>query len=75
MTRGAWPLQMAVAPRSCLSRLEELQFGAFVKDGDIVIRNEEGSIVETCGAQELKIPGLLNLKMHWRAAAIAYFGV
>lgn len=56
------------------SRLEELQFGAFVKDGDIVIRNEEGSIVEICGAQELKIPGLHNLENALAACAIAYFG-
>lgn len=56
------------------SRLEELEFGAFVKDGKIVIRNENGDLVEFCGVDELKIPGSHNLENALAACAIAYFG-
>lgn len=56
------------------SRIEELEFGAFVKDGVIVIKNEDGDVVEFCKADELKIPGSHNLENALAAAAIAYFG-
>lgn len=56
------------------SRIEELDFGAYVKDGMIVIKNEEDRIVEICDAEELKIPGSHNLENALAAAAIAYFG-
>ena len=56
------------------SRLEELDFGAYVKDGKIVIKNEDGHIIEICGAEELKIPGSHNLENALAAAAISYFG-
>ena len=55
------------------SRLEELDLGAFVKDGKIVIKNEEGQMIQLCGADELKIPGTHNLENGLAAAAIAYF--
>lgn len=55
------------------SRLEELEFGAFVKDGRIVIRNEEGEIIDFCGTDQLKIPGSHNLENALAACAIAYF--
>lgn len=56
------------------SRLEELEFGAFVRDGNIVIRNEAGEEIVICGADELKIPGSHNLENALAAAAITYFG-
>lgn len=56
------------------SRLEELEFGAFVKDGRIVIRNEHHESIPFCRADELSIPGSHNLENALAAAAIAYFG-
>ena len=62
------------------SRIEELQFGAFVKDGNIVIRDDgrgqsEGPAeIIICAADELKIPGSHNLENALAATAIAYFG-
>ena len=55
------------------SRKEELEFGAFVRDGQIVIRTEEGETVSICGAEELRIPGSHNLENALAAAAISYF--
>lgn len=55
------------------SRKEELEFGAFVKDGVIVIRNEKGELISLCRAEELAIPGTHNLENALAAAAIAYF--
>ena len=55
------------------SRLEELEFGAFVKDGQIVIRGEDGETVPICGTDELLIPGAHNLENALAAAAISYF--
>ncbi|MDO4869254.1 MAG: UDP-N-acetylmuramoyl-L-alanine--D-glutamate ligase [Bacillota bacterium] len=56
------------------SRMTELDFGAFVKDGQIVIRDKDSEMIEICGADELKIPGSHNLENALAAAAIAYFG-
>lgn len=55
------------------SRKEELDLGAFVKDGYIVIKNEQGELVRFCRADELTIPGSHNLENALAAAAIAYF--
>ncbi len=55
------------------SRKAELGFGCFVLDGDIVIRNETGRIIEICDKDELRIPGTHNLENGLAAAAIAYF--
>lgn len=55
------------------SRKEQLDFGAFVKDGKIVIKNEKGDIIEICGTCELKIIGSHNLENALAAAAISYF--
>ncbi|MBQ9015296.1 MAG: UDP-N-acetylmuramoyl-L-alanine--D-glutamate ligase [Firmicutes bacterium] len=55
------------------SRKEELPFGAFVREGRIVIRTTE-SLVDICGADELRIPGSHNLENALAAAAISYFG-
>ena len=55
------------------SRLSELEFGAFVKDGKIVIKEKDGNIVEFCKPEELIIPGSHNLENALAATAIAYF--
>jgi UDP-N-acetylmuramoylalanine--D-glutamate ligase len=55
------------------SRKAELDFGCYVLDGDIVIRNEQGQIIEICGKDELKIPGAHNLENALAAAAIGFF--
>ena len=56
------------------SRKKELDFGAFVLDGQIVIRDQEGNLITICGADELKIPGAHNLENALAAAAICWFG-
>lgn len=55
------------------SRQEELEFGAFVKDDKIVVKNEDGKLIKFCGTDELKIPGTHNLENALGAAAMAYF--
>lgn len=55
------------------SRLTELEFGAFVKDGKLVIRNEAGELITLCGTDELQIPGGHNVENALAAAAISYF--
>lgn len=56
------------------SRLGELDFGAFIKEGYIIIRDQDGSEITICRAEELQIPGTHNLENALAAAAIAYFG-
>ena len=55
------------------SRREELNFGAFVKDGKLVLRNEAGELVTFCRADELHIIGGHNVENALAAAAICYF--
>ena len=55
------------------SRRKALDFGAFVQEGKIVIKNEAGELVELCGVEELKIIGDHNLENALAAAAICYF--
>lgn len=55
------------------SRLEQLDFGAFVKNDTIVIKNEKGQITEFCNVNELCIPGKHNLENALAATAISYF--
>ena len=55
------------------SRKEELPFGAFVKDGQIVMKTKNGDIIEICAADELLIIGSHNLENALAAAAICYF--
>ncbi|MBQ8562665.1 MAG: UDP-N-acetylmuramoyl-L-alanine--D-glutamate ligase [Firmicutes bacterium] len=55
------------------SRREELEFGAFVKDGQLVLRNEAGELVTFCAADELNIIGGHNVENALAAAAICYF--
>lgn len=54
------------------SRRNLLDFGAFVRDGKIVIA-DGGSETEICGVEELLIPGSHNLENALAAAAIAWF--
>ena len=60
------------ARRVPFSRVRELDQGAYVLDGDIVIRDQEG-IHRVCGASELRIPGPHNLENALAAAAMSYF--
>ena len=55
------------------SRKEELKLGAFVKDGNMVIRNEEGQLIEICPVKDLRILGDHNVENALAASAIAYF--
>lgn len=55
------------------SRLEKLDFGAFVDDGRIVIKDESGKIHYICGVNELNIPGSHNVENALAASAIAFF--
>lgn len=55
------------------SRKEELEFGAFVSAGEILIRDKDGRKISICKQDELLIPGTHNLENALAAAAIAYF--
>ena len=55
------------------SRKHALDFGAFVEDGVIVIKNEDRETISLCGVEELKIIGEHNLENALAAAAICYF--
>ena len=55
------------------SRLEQLDFGAFVKDGRIVIADEAGTIHDICAVSELQIPGSHNVENVLAAAAVSFF--
>lgn len=55
------------------SRKQRLDFGAFVQDGMIVIKNEAGALIPFCHVDELKIIGDHNLENALAAAAICYF--
>lgn len=56
------------------SRKEELEFGAYVRDGIIVIADENGETIEICSVDDLKIPGSHNLENALAASAVGYFG-
>ncbi len=56
------------------SRKEKLDFGAYVSEDKIVIKDENGSIIEFCRVDELQIPGAHNLENALAACAIGYFG-
>ena len=55
------------------SRKEQLELGAFVKDGYLTIRDEKGQEITLCKTGELVIPGSHNLENALAAAAVAYF--
>ena len=54
------------------SSVKELEKGAFVKDGQIVIK--DGELVQLCGVSDLKIPGKHNLENALAAALICWLG-
>ena len=55
------------------SRRKVLDFGAFIQNDKIMIKNEAGELVEFCGVEELKIIGDHNLENALAAVAICYF--
>lgn len=55
------------------SRKEELEFGAFLKDGMLVVKNEAGALAELCHRSELRIIGDHNVENALAAAAVCYF--
>lgn len=55
------------------SRKEELDFGVFVRDGYITVRDRDQRLISFCKAEELSIPGSHNLENALAATAIAYF--
>ena len=55
------------------SRLEEMKFGACVKNDRIVVIDSEEHDHDICGVDELRIPGTHNLENALAAAAITYF--
>ena len=72
------PLVMKLAPEIeatvvPFSRVEELPFGAFVKNGDIVIRDHDEKLITFCAADDLLIPGTHNLENALAATAVAWF--
>ena len=54
------------------SRVRELDFGAFVRDGVLIIKDDEKEI-PICKADELRIIGDHNIENALAAAAITYF--
>lgn len=55
------------------SRKEPLDFGAYVHDNMLVVKDGDGTIHTICGAEELGIPGAHNLENALAATAIAFF--
>lgn len=54
------------------SRKKELDFGCFVKDEWIIVKNNK--ITPICKIKDIKIPGLHNVENVLAATAIAFFG-
>lgn len=55
------------------SRVEEMMFGACVKNDRIIVIDGDGHSYDICGADELQIPGAHNLENALAAAAITFF--
>ena len=55
------------------SASRQLEKGAFVKDGKLVIVDEDGKLIELCGRDELKIIGKHNVENALAAAAMCYY--
>jgi UDP-N-acetylmuramoylalanine--D-glutamate ligase len=55
------------------SRLSELKFGVFVKNNKITIADENRTLIEICGIDELVVIGTHNLENALASVAIAYF--
>ncbi len=54
------------------SSSQELRFGAFVQNGRLVLKKEDGTIVDFLGIDELKIIGEHNVQNALAAAAVSY---
>ena len=54
------------------SRKQELDFGCFVQDGNVVIRTKNETAI-ICEAKDIYIPGNHNLENALAASAVAYF--
>lgn len=65
--------EKAVARVVPFSRKEELEFGVFVKDGKIVVKNDGEHLVEICATSDLRIPGAHNVENALAAVGISYF--
>lgn len=55
------------------SRKIPLDFGCFVQDGEIVIKDSDGLLKQICSASALGIPGAHNLENALAAVAMSYF--
>ncbi len=55
------------------SARKSLSFGAFVRDGQIMIAGEQDQEIALCPVEALRIPGAHNLENALAAAATAYF--
>lgn len=55
------------------SRKTSLEFGCFVENDQLVLKDQHGHISIICAVDELKIPGAHNLENALAAAAIAFF--
>ena len=55
------------------SSTRELEKGAFLKDGNLVIVNEDGEALHLCHKSELRILGKHNIENALAAAAICYY--
>ncbi len=55
------------------SRLEQLDFGAFLKGTELVIKDEAGNEIKLCDRRDLRIIGDHNVENALAASAICYF--
>ena len=55
------------------SATKELEKGAFLKDGNLVLLKEDGELIHLCHKSELKILGKHNIENALAAAAICYY--
>jgi UDP-N-acetylmuramoylalanine--D-glutamate ligase len=65
--------KLAKAKKVPFSRKVELDFGCYVLDGSIVIKDDNGVIKYVTKVADIKIPGLHNLENALAAVATAYF--
>ena len=54
------------------SSSQQLEYGAFVKDGRLVLKKEDGTLVDFVGADEMKIIGEHNIQNALAAAEVSY---